>query len=63
MAAALGRELHVGFLKVPFDDEPLLAAVREALDISGADRANRAAARIALLLPREREVLVLADGG
>ncbi len=59
------------FIEKPFDDEALLAAVRAALDAGGGQQAPEttrpeiadAAARIATLSPREREVLDLAMEG
>lgn len=59
------------FVEKPFDDEALLSAVRAALDSSGSRQAAEAprpeiadaAARIATLSPREREVLDLAMEG
>lgn len=61
------------FLEKPFDDEAMLSAVRAALAVNGEDQpAGReetrveivdAAARVATLSPREREVLDLAMEG
>ncbi|MBW8269394.1 response regulator FixJ [Caldovatus aquaticus] len=50
------------FIEKPFDDEALLAAVRAALDADREARAREAeveeiAARLAILTPRERQVL------
>lgn len=53
----------VAVLEMPFDDKALFAAVWAALDISGTERATRATAQIALLLPREREILILLTAG
>ena len=58
----------VDFLEKPLDERQVLAAVRAALDRSTdlrrsrADR-TRAAALVALLTPREREVLALLAAG
>lgn len=59
------------FVEKPFDDEALLSAVRAALDSGGSQEPAEmprpeiadAAARIATLSPREREVLDLAMEG
>ncbi len=58
----------VEFLEKPFDDEALLAAVRQALARAAEERARLAAdaalrARWATLTPREREVLALVVTG
>jgi two-component system, LuxR family, response regulator FixJ len=50
------------FIEKPFDDELLLGAVRSALNVQAADQERHAAqsaidARLALLSPRERDVL------
>lgn len=51
------------FIEKPFDDEALLAMLRESLEVADAPGAGRAAsdaaARIATLTPREHEVLKL----
>ena len=56
----------VDFVEKPFDDEALLAAVEAAIkptQASGPARAGDAAARIAALSPRERDVLDLLLAG
>lgn len=58
----------VDFLEKPFDDDQLLAAVRRALERSRQRHARAAAAaeacaRLAVLTPREREVLELLVAG
>jgi len=50
------------FIEKPFDDDLFLAAVRSALNVQAADQERQAArsaidARLALLSPRERDVL------
>jgi len=52
----------VDFIEKPFDDDLFLAAVRSALNVQAADQERQAArsaidARLALLSPRERDVL------
>ncbi len=50
----------VDFIEKPFDDDVLLATISAALDLSGASGVTaEAAARVAALSPREREVLDL----
>jgi two-component system response regulator FixJ len=58
----------VDFLEKPFDDERLIAAIRNALDISRAVLSQAAAnadtiARMGSLTPRERQVLDLLVAG
>jgi FixJ family two-component response regulator len=58
----------VEFLTKPFVEDELISAVRNALDRDRADRATLAdlqdlRSRLALLTPREREVLPLVIGG
>ncbi len=57
----------VDFIEKPFDDAALLAAVGRAFETAAAPEANKnaieAAARLAALSPREREVLELLMAG
>jgi two-component system response regulator FixJ len=57
----------VDFIEKPFDDQRLLAAIEQALTLSGRaarDReAEEAAERVATLSPRERQVLDLLIAG
>jgi two-component system response regulator FixJ len=62
------REGAVDFLEKPFDDTALLEAVTRALEQGEKQReadalSTRAAAQLAMLTPREREVLDLLVAG
>ena len=64
MAVQAMKAGAVDFVEKPFDDEVLLAAIGAALDRSGSHGvATEAAARIASLSPRERQVLALLTAG
>jgi len=66
MAVRAMKAGAVDFVEKPFDDEVLLAAAEAALGTPqafGAARAHDAAERMALLSPREREVLDLLVAG